>query len=309
MSNIHYPPIPGRAGKRGRPSREEMDERRKYWETHGGVPSSTPEANETSDTHEALSQLINHLSKSSSSSKQTAASSKAPSIVTCSEAGAGRPDFVGDRPMTKRAQPIMQASKPVVINMDNLPEDIQDIVKSCPVPFNREDKKFIDELVKTLPPSKRGRPSREDIQAKQQIVQKINNLIVEKIRSAQQSGQQLVIPNKAPVSIETKVETATFADVAPLLIPVGTIFDFPQFKDGDRVRMKNSKDKFTLTKKGRKKREKRSMGIVTRHDIGSSFAFVRWNGGTQEWVNARGLATFAATKEDIEEILDEDDDE
>jgi len=31
MSNKYYPPIPGKQGKRGRPSLEEMEERKRYW--------------------------------------------------------------------------------------------------------------------------------------------------------------------------------------------------------------------------------------------------------------------------------------
>jgi hypothetical protein len=256
MTEKHYPPIPGKIGKRGRPSREEMEERRIYWEARGGAPKSVQEESKT-DLVSTLKELVNLTSN------------KTPAE------------------MPKKAAPTVK----IVMN-DNVPEDIQKLIENSPVPLEKSDKKLIDELLKTLPPPKRGRPSVIDQATRQSVKDKINTLIVDKIK---QNGGLVTVPVSASIveiqngEPQEDIETVVSNSVAMIGVT--------QFRFGDRVKPINS-----MTGRRRKK------GIVQRHDIGSAFAFIRWNGGQSDWCRADTIASFNASKEDLEEIMKEDSD-
>lgn len=221
----HYPPIPNKPGKRGRPSAEEMKERETYWKANGGVPQ---------------------------------ASQSEPNPNTA-----------------KRAA--------VVLPSNSVPTDIQKLIKECPVALSKEEKTNISSILEKLPEPAKGRPSGEYLEKKLLVQTEIKSIIANKINKEQ---------------IENNIITTI----------TGSIIDCKQFKDGDRVKFAHlNKDMFIVNKKGQKKRQKRTMGIITRHDVGEKFCFVHWNGGTKEWVMAKLLTPFGATKQEIEEIIDEGD--
>jgi hypothetical protein len=284
MADKYYPPIPGVAGNRGRPSREEMAKRKAYWDKLGGPPGSaqkeesktqfagTPKPSATTSTISKLLEVAGKL-----------VSTPTPTVPP------------------KGATPSVKISF-----KDNVPEDIQKLIESSPVPFNRDDKKTIDEIFKTLPPPKRGRPSAEAIAARQDAKEKINSLIVNKIKAA---GGIINVPVEVPAvtnpvaTSEVESETTSIAAPLPPVLMVG----IQQYKFGDQVIAASySREELRARKKPR-----RSMGVIQRHDIGNRFAYVHWNGGVKDWADVTALKPFLASREELEEIIAEpkDDDD
>jgi hypothetical protein len=242
MSNQYFPPIPGKIGHRGRPSLEEMEERKEYWKTKNGPPNCVQP--------EPVKKLT-------------------PIIINS--------DF-----NAKKAEMVEIAENLITVNND-IPESIQKLISTCPVELSKEDKKSVNDLLKKLPPSKRGRPSREDQKTREWVEDKINAIIVQKI----QSSGGMIIVNLPKSTSQIKID--------PSDIGVGiTTSTVHQFKFGDQVRIVDSP------------MWKSEMGLVFRHDIGSLLVFVAWKGGHKSWHGVAALVPFKATKKEIEEMMEED---
>lgn len=174
MTEKYYPPIPGKIGKRGRPSLEEIAERKAYWEKQGGPPKSQQQPQQVSVKRHSAQELIDLEGNA-------VPFAAAPRLITSTP---------------KNAQMTFKV---------DVPDDIQKVIESCPVELSGKDKKSLEKILEGLPETKRGRPSSADVEAKQNVKEQINTFLVEKIK---ENGG--VINIQMPVSAsstESSVET------------------------------------------------------------------------------------------------------
>lgn len=194
-----------------------------------------------------------------------------------------------ERPAGAPVEVIVGKKAEMIEENKSIPEDIQKIIDSCQIPFTKEDNKTIHDFLSMLPPSKRGRPSKEDQDLKETIKKKINSFIVAKIKSTGGLIIQEIVDVDATISQKSVIVSSSFGGFSKPGIKIH------QFNSGDQVRLLDAS------------MEKSEMGIVSRHDIGSTLVFVLWRSGVRNWRSVQNLIPFKATKEEIMEFSKEQD--